>query len=66
MLDGKYQAAYLNLDYAGPLYVKNIFNIDSNDVYKVWRVIIMCASSCEIVLEYWNDLLAIKANYFRK
>ena len=35
MLDGKYQAAYLNLDYAGPLYVKNIFNIDSNDVYKV-------------------------------
>lgn len=35
MLDGKYQAAYLNLDYAGRLCVKNIFNIDSNDVCKV-------------------------------
>ena len=37
--------AFLNvgIEYAGPLCVKNIYNKDSNDMYKVWPVIIRCA-----------------------
>ena len=32
--EGKHLAAYLNLDYAGSLYIENNYNIDSHDVYK--------------------------------
>ena len=41
----------MNLDYTGPLYVKNIYNNDSNVVYKAWLVIITCASSRGIYLD---------------
>ena len=45
----------VGIDYAGPLYVKNIYNNDSNDRYKAWLVTITCASSCGIYLNLVRD-----------
>ena len=45
------------IDYPGPLYVKNIYNNDSNDsnMYKAWFAIITCASSRGIYFDLVPD-----------
>ena len=36
--------SYIAIDYAGPVYVKNVYGNDEN-MYKAWIVIITCANS---------------------
>ena len=35
----------IGIDYAGPVYVRNIYNTKDNDLYKAWIVLITCCSS---------------------
>ena len=47
----------VGIDYAGPLYVKNIYNNDLN-MCKAWFVIITCVSSRGIYLDLLPDCIS--------
>ena len=48
----------VGVDYAGPLYDKNIYNSGLNDMCKAWLVIITCASSRGIYLDLVPDCIS--------
>ena len=45
----------IGIDYAGPLYVKDIYS-DTRDVHKAWIALITCASSRALYLDIASDL----------
>ena len=45
----------VGIDYARPMYLKNIYNNDSNDMYKAWLVIITCELNRGIYLDLVPD-----------
>jgi len=46
---------YSGIDYAGPVFVKNIYG-NKNSTFKAWIVVITCANSRAVYLDLVNDL----------
>ena len=50
-LEDAYPFYATEIDNFGPLFVKNVFNGDSHELYKVWVTLYICAATRGIVLD---------------
>ena len=53
----KKTSIHITTHYAGPLYVKNVYNPE-DDMYKVWIVLYTCVSSRALLLDAVHSLSA--------
>ena len=54
---------YVGLDYAGPIYLKNVYVSQDNNIYKAWIALFTCASSRCIYLDISTDYTGLSCKH---
>ena len=51
-----YAFSYTGIDFAGPLYVKNVYSDDKDEMFKCYICLLTCATTCNVHLELSSNM----------